>query len=325
MVDASSADFSPVFVYGALRSGTTVFRLMLNAHPGLWNPGEADFLFDHLHRQADGSWRYDLDRLGIHQERIYPDLSEPVRAATPDHDGRALLGNLLARFDARFDARGSGLLSLNIHRHITKVAELVPHARIIHLLRDPRDVARSCIGMGWAGLPDHGTRQWIATERDWDRAAGAFAADQVLELKYEDLIAGTHDQLERVCAFFGLAFDPAMLRYHEKTTYGAPDPGLIEQWRRKMAPDDLALVEGRIGPLLTARGYAPSGVAPRQPHPAERLWRRMRNRLLVWRFAIRRYGVYLVFMEKISRRLGLQGINREIQNRIFVLSRKYIK
>ena len=34
---------APVIVFGALRSGTTLLRLMLNAHPDLNNPGEVDF------------------------------------------------------------------------------------------------------------------------------------------------------------------------------------------------------------------------------------------------------------------------------------------
>jgi len=37
----------PVFVFGALRSGTTVFRLMLDAHGEIRNPGEADYLVDY--------------------------------------------------------------------------------------------------------------------------------------------------------------------------------------------------------------------------------------------------------------------------------------
>ena len=37
---------SLTFVCGALRSGTTVFRLMLNSHPEIANPAECDFLFD---------------------------------------------------------------------------------------------------------------------------------------------------------------------------------------------------------------------------------------------------------------------------------------
>jgi hypothetical protein len=59
-----------VFVYGALRFGTTVFRLMLDAHPQIANPGEMDFLFDYLypdHTHSTG-WRYDLD--GLKLDRI---------------------------------------------------------------------------------------------------------------------------------------------------------------------------------------------------------------------------------------------------------------
>jgi Sulfotransferase family len=33
-----------VFVAGALRSGTTVFRLILDAHPQVTSPGEFDFI-----------------------------------------------------------------------------------------------------------------------------------------------------------------------------------------------------------------------------------------------------------------------------------------
>ena len=52
----------PVFLYGALRSGTTVFRLMLDAHPLLSTCGEVDFLLDYLEPDSsrpDG-WRSPL-------------------------------------------------------------------------------------------------------------------------------------------------------------------------------------------------------------------------------------------------------------------------
>jgi hypothetical protein len=45
----------PVFIFGSMRAGTTVFRLMLNANDAISNPGEVDFLFDHLARDASGA------------------------------------------------------------------------------------------------------------------------------------------------------------------------------------------------------------------------------------------------------------------------------
>lgn len=306
-----------VLVYGALRSGTTVFRLMLNAHPGLHNPGEADYLFDHL-RGTGGGWRYDLEALGL--DRVF----ESAGLALPDGpgaDGPALLEDLLGQLAAR----DPGRLVLAIHRHVDRAAALLPGARIIHLLRDPRDVARSCIGMGWAGTPYHGVRLWLDTERAWERTAPRLPPERVLTLKYEDLIAAPEAELGRVCAFLGVDFAPEMLRYHETTTYGPPDPALIAQWRRKLGPDDLALLEGRIGALLTARGYAPSGAAPRSPGALERAALGARDRIAVWRHAAAHHGAGLVLAEKLSRRLGLRGVHRHVRRRINARRRALLK
>ena len=264
----------PVFVYGALRSGTTVFRLMLDSHGGIGNPGERDFILDHL-RPDPGhptGWRYDLPRLRL--DRIYQmsGLEIPADAAGAPLDGLDLLASFLTqlRDQTGGETGGHKVFTLNIHRHIGRVLKIFPEARIIHMLRDPRDVARSSIGMGWADHIYRGVDHWIATERDWDRGAAAARPDQVLTLTYEDLFRDLEGELRRVCAFLGAPFSPAMLRYHEVSTYAPPDPKLVEQWRRKCDPDHVALLEGKAGDLMQARGYALTGTA-RLPGAAERL------------------------------------------------------
>ena len=39
---------NPVFICGALRSGSTLFHLTLNSHPNITNPREFDFLFEKM-------------------------------------------------------------------------------------------------------------------------------------------------------------------------------------------------------------------------------------------------------------------------------------
>ena len=58
-----------IFVYGALRSGTTLFRLMLQAAPSISNPGEADFLFDYIAPNPGGGWQY--DRASLSEDRMF--------------------------------------------------------------------------------------------------------------------------------------------------------------------------------------------------------------------------------------------------------------
>jgi hypothetical protein len=298
-----------VFVYGALRSGTTVFRLMLDAHPGIANPGEFDFLFDGLHPAPDHptGWRHDLDRL--RSGRIFRSKNLTI---PPGRDGVDLIHDLLDQLRARHPGQ---VLSLNVHRNIGRILAVLPDARVAHMLRDPRDVARSSIAMGWAGTLYHGVGHWIATEAAWDAGTAALPSDRLTTLRYEDLFAAPEARLRDICGFLGVAWDPAMLRYHENTTYAAPDGSLVEQWRRRCAPADLALLEGRAGGLMRARGYLPSGPG-RAPGPLHLARLTLRDRAAVWRFGMRRHGTVTFLGEKAARRVRLSGLHETLRRRM---------
>lgn len=308
----------PVFVYGALRSGSTVLRLMLDRHEAVGNPGEVDFLFDHLRRDAEGRWRYDREALAA--DRVF--RSKGMAPPDAAEDGRAALGRMV---EALRREAGGRRLTLNIHRRLDRALELFPSAKVIHLLRDPRDVARSSIGMGWAGDVWHGVGHWIETERAWDGARARLAEGQALELRYERLFTDLEAELRRVCAFLEAPWSPSMLRYHETSTYDPPDPKLVEQWRRKASARELGLVEGRVGALLEARGYAPSGAAPIRPRGLSRLGLVLRNKLFRWRRRIRRYGFWLFAMERLTRRAGLSASHRRLRERAQAIDVAHLK
>ena len=298
----------PAFVYGALRSGTTMFRLMLNSHDAMMNPGEVDFLFACLQRDATHptGWRY--DRAALQASRIF-------RAHELDID-RGLDGlDMLYDMIAQFEARTAGRLVMNVHHKAAHIVEVLPEARFIHMLRDPRDVARSSIGMGWAGLSYYGIDHWIKTEQDWDKAARNLSPDQTLTLKFETLMAEIEPRLQEVCAFLDVPFSPRMLDYHLDTTYGPPDPGIAEQWRRKATAHDVALMEGKCGDLLTSRGYKPNG-APHIPGTLEAASLYIRNRWGRFRRTMDKIGPRLFVLEKISRWTGLTGWNAQVRRRI---------
>jgi len=307
----------PVFVYGALRSGTTVFRLMLDAHPALSNCGEVDFLLDYL--EPDPSrpcgWRYRRAEMAL--DRIFRARELEL---DPALDGLALFEDMLAQLTRR----SPGRLTLNIHRHVDRLLAIRPGVGIVHLLRDPRDVARSSIGMGWAGTLYHGVGHWIGTEQAWDRVVPRFGPGQVLTLRYEDLFRDIETELQRVCDFLGVPFDAAMLRYHEGSTYDPPDPKLVEQWRRKSTPGEIALVEGRAGALMAARGYVPTGPGVR-PGALQSLRLGLANKAAIWRTGMARYGAALYLSEKLARRLGLTGLHRRLRIRTERKALRYLK
>lgn len=305
-----------VIVYGALRSGTTLLRLMLDMHPRLNCPGEADFLFDHLSFDDDGGVR--LDRAALEGNRIYQASGVKLN---PDLEPVAAVQDMVRQMQ---DAKADRLV-LMLHRHVAEALRIFPQAVTLHMLRDPRDVAQSAIGMGWAGTAYHGAIYWIRTELDWDRMRTEHPNAAVQELRYESLISAPEHTLEGLCAFLDVVYDSEMLNYAAGSTYAAPDASLVEQWRRKQTPQSVGLVEARLGPMLASRGYVPSGYASVQPGKllSMKLWGQ--DKWAVWRLRIARYGMIDPILVGLSRRLGRPALARNAQTRMNLKQVRYLK
>ena len=293
----------PVFLFGSLRSGTTLLRLMVDAHPDLSNPGEADFLFDHLDLEADPP-RYDLAAFPL--DRVFRARELNLE---PGLDGLDLCHDLLSQLSAK----APGLTTLNIHRHPDRLAAALPEARVVHLVRDPRDVARSSIGMGWAGTLYHGVDHWIRTETAWARAAPAFGEDKVLDLRYEALVQSPEAELDRLCRFLGVGYDPRMLSFHKTSTYAPIDPKLAEQWRHRSDLREIRHVEAKAAPLMERLGYPLAGGPLRPTGAAERAALTLRDRSAVLVFGMKRYGAGLFWSEKLARISGLRAWHNRLR------------
>jgi len=307
---------SPIFVYGALRSGTTLLHLMLGGHRGIHSASEADYLFDHITPDASGpgGWRY--DRAAVADDWIFRDIA---KLELPDGQGTDLTAAIVDQLMARVpDQR----LSVNLHRNAPLAHKIFPDAKFIHLLRDPRDVARSSVGMGWTGNSFYGVDHWIATEQAW--AEANIPDDQVFEIRFEDLMQDLETGLSRMCDFLGLPFDPAMLDYHENSTYGPPDPSIAQKWKTKASVREIALIEGRVGELLTACGYEPNG-GTATPGMLEALSLTVGHRANRWKYNINRYGPGLFFTHHIARVLRLRQMAETLAARKAAIDLKHLK
>ncbi len=293
-----------MFIVGPLRSGTTLLRLMLTHHPRIDCFGEFECsvseargdswpeLADY-YRWAETDWMFLDANLVIDKSLSYPDL---VRS-------------FLAQEAARTDKE---IVSAAIHSRFDLLPKLWPNARFIHTLRDPRDVARSTVPMGWTGHSFFGASYWVEPERRWDELVATVPGRQLAEVRYEDLVRQPEAELARLCEFLGVAYDPVMLTYDRDTTYSKPDPSLAEQWRRKMTVRELQLVEGACGDLLQRRGYPPSGNQPVTPKPIELMKLRATSRIKMTSSAIKKYGLWLWTRRFVSKRVGPKRWRRKV-------------
>lgn len=200
----ANAHEEPFFLVGSERSGTTLLRLMLAHHGQIECAPEFEFLVEEMPEDAgwpelDGYYRW------LETNRIFRPHALAVDRAL---DYPALMKSFVAQYCRR---SAKPIHGATCHKHFDRLLRIWPKARFVHLLRDGRDVARSCIGMGWAGNVWHGAERWIAAEELWVSLASRVPAARRLELRYEDLIRDPEKELARTCAFLGTDYDAAML------------------------------------------------------------------------------------------------------------------
>lgn len=301
---------APLFIVGFQRSGTTLLRLMLNAHPEIAIPHDsAELWFDY--RDKAGSV-YDSLNGARQVARMVEDLlKEPrIKAWQTELRREELLaeplpGNFAAvmrRFHEVF-ARAHGKRMWGDKNTGTLVALDVlnrdfPDCRFIHIVRDGRDCALSHMSKEYV----YGYENVLRSAVEWReqtllcRKMGAMLpSDRYLETRYEDLIQTTEVELRRICAFLGVAYAPQMMDYHEQVDRNVPQekrslwPLLdkppvasnVFKWRTMMNPKDRAVFERNAGGLLRELGYE-TLAGPVRAGRLRELWYQVHQRI-AWR------------------------------------------
>ncbi|MEM6828112.1 MAG: sulfotransferase [Pseudomonadota bacterium] len=317
MEAAHDAEHSNLLVYGALRSGSTLLRLMIDANPELHCPGEIDFLFDYVTLdQANGKWTFDPVKASLNRNLLSSGITCPDTT-----DAKLAVDNMLTQL--RRDDPGKFVIM--IHRHLHVAIALLGTLPVVHLLRDPRDVAASSIGMGWSGNVYYGADHWIRTEEEWARVSSEIPTESVFSLRFEELVANAESTLKDICAFCGVTYSPAMLEYHRSSTYDPVDPKLASQWRKKRSDHEIALIEHRVGALLETSGFEKSGVKPITLAGLGKLKLWLQNKAFIWRFRIKTHGFVDPLTVAIAERLKLGPLTRSAQLRMHERTRQGLK
>lgn len=289
----AAAELLPApFVVGVGRSGTTLLRLMLDAHPQLTIPAETQFVPRVIERARR---RAGLEAVvtEIVSSRNWGDFgldAGALRERTEGLEGSDAGAILRAFYSLCAEARGKprwGEKTPGYVRHMGEIGGVLEEARFIHLVRDGRDVAvsRRRRGMG-EGKPMADTARLWSERIKLARKQAKRLRGRYLELRYEDLVADPEAELRAICELCRLEFSPLMLSYHgdaaarigeiardlpaeggrparsgaERTaahalTAKSPTPERSGTWRTEMSAADQAEFEAVAGGLLRDLGY----------------------------------------------------------------------
>jgi hypothetical protein len=189
----------PIFVLSSVRSGSTLLRCLLNAHPDIHAPHELHF----GDLKVTSTTRYSdltLDAMGLTCADLQVLLWDRLL-----HEQRTAGGK------PRIADKTPG--NVFNWRHL---AGTWPDAQFVVLMRDPRQILRSA-------LEHDPTRPRTKTEEIVEDYLGAVDdARRNLDcpqIRYDDLTADPETTLRGICAYLGVSWDPRMLQYT------AEDPG----------------------------------------------------------------------------------------------------
>jgi hypothetical protein len=290
MYDLAMSHAPAPFIIGVGRSGTTLLRLMLDAHPDLAIPGETHFLLDLLAQDDNRSTRDWVFRT-MTEAPTWPNLavSESAFKGALDKVEPFSVPDAIRTF-YRLYAQGHdkhrwGDKTPPYRNCMTDIQRLLPEAHFIHIIRDGRDAMRSYRGL-WFGPGDDVEAQahfWVDELRYARRQSAEL--QYYIEIKYEDLVITPAASLRRICDYLELPYHPRMLDYHKfaparlaehKRSFGPPeatpkdieqfmtiyentkmppDPGRIGRWRNEMPDAERRIYEAIAGPLLREHGY----------------------------------------------------------------------
>lgn len=278
------------FIVARGRSGTTLLRAMLDAHPDMAVPGESHFVVQFASRRSryerDGTFdtrRFVpdlLDHFAFKRWGLPPDAVLEAFRDAPPADYPSAIRLLYATYAAHEGKSRFGDKTPSYVLNLDLLAETFPDAVFVHLIRDGRDVSLSYLDTDF-GVSSLGQAAvyWDRFVRAGREAGSRLGATRYREIRYEDLIREPETVLREICAFIGLPFDPTMLAYHQQRAdklvsgipasqlahhqniYKPPTTGLRD-WRRDMSPRDVAVFEGIAGDLLTDLGYELSSSRP---------------------------------------------------------------
>jgi len=249
----------PVFLVGAMGSGTTLIRLMLDSHERIAIPSETGFMRAVTANRCIPFWRLGgqwYHRLGWSEEEMDAAL-------------RQFYSGLFERFARQHGKQRWGEKTPNHTWHMTEIARLFPDAVFIGMVRHPGGAATSLHNRF------HLKFSWPLAVGNWRRLNVAMVeratalGDRFVLCRYEDLVLEPESTMRELLAWLGEPWSAKVLAHHEvhaerqapvvvegRTRSTDPiDVARVSRWVQSMDPELEQLLRDKTAALAGFFGY----------------------------------------------------------------------
>ena len=253
---------APVFVLGFMRTGTTLTQEVLGAHPEVFVADETDLImttvnelkrmFNHKGNIPEMLKQLDLNGV-LHLREFYWQRAESLFGDN--------IGSKLFLDKTTMNSIDIGLINC-----------IFPDAKLVFLLRDPRDVCLSCFMQTMIPTPStvhlltwQSTANFYAQVMDWWVTIKPKLTIDYIEFRYEDAVFDFEASFRKVFDFLGLEWDPGVADFHKNAVgkaIASPSFSQVAQplysssvgrWKRFVS--EYAAISKQLQPYIDSNGY----------------------------------------------------------------------
>jgi hypothetical protein len=326
----------PFFIVGCSRSGTTLLQVLIDGHPNLALPPESH-IYDRFgpfwHMYGDLTLRCNRARfIGsllkdsfIREWRLgatVPDIERRLRHA----DRVGIINALFSAYAERHGALRWGDKTPEHIRHLREIRADFPAAKLIHLIRDGRDVAEAMRRMVFGPVTAIGLAyEWQREVNHWRDFCRECGSANTLLVRYEDLVTSPRETVATVLRFIGEPEVDTVADYASTSlsrtlgTQSAWHSSLrqgirtdkIGLYRRNFTARDIEVFESIAGETLSTYGYVPDHASARGATLLQIRYASFADRVVRWArklFHPKVIGLELQFrLRKLQRALFSHG------------------
>ena len=150
------------------------------------------------------------------------------------------------------------------------IFELWPEARMLHIVRDPRDNFSSYERKHPDWTPQHFARKWRRSTRAGIEHSQRFGIDRYLMINYEHLVSRNSEVINQICAFLEIEFEDILLQptkvgrgWKANTMFDQDfeqvSSAPVGRWKNILSKFEADVVEVITAKQMKARGYDLAG------------------------------------------------------------------